>query len=116
MWFENNVLQPQVLLACAAMLLLSTGFTVIKKRHLLSAILFGVMGLLMTALCVIRAIVWSDLVDAESATVMYRAYYVVVCAGSCVMFHFCNHELSIRQSHWLILVINWQIGLSRPVE
>lgn len=111
MWFENNVLQPQVLLACAAMLLLSTGFTVIKKRHLLSAILFGVMGLLMTALCVIRAIVWSDLVDAESATVMYRAYYVVVCAGSCVMFHFCNHELSIRQSHWLILVINWQIGL-----
>lgn len=111
MWFENNVLQPEVLLACAAILLLSTGYTVLKKWHLLSARLFGIMGLLMTLLCVIRAIVWSDLVDAEAATVLYRAYYVVVCAGSCVMFHFCNHELSTRQTHWLVLVINWQIGL-----
>lgn len=110
-WFESNVLQPQVLLICAAALLISTGFAAVRKWHLLSARLFGAMGLLMAILCVIRAIVWSDLVDAQAATVLYRAYYVVVCAGSCVMFHFCLHELSLRKHYWFHLLANWQAGL-----
>ena len=110
-WFESNVLQPQVLLACGALLLVATLYTTVRKRHLLSARLFGVMGVLMAALCLIRAIVWSDLVDAQAATVLYRAYYVVVCAGSCVMFHFCLHELSLRKRFWFQIIVNWHVGL-----
>ncbi len=110
-WFESNVLQPQVLLACGALLLVATLYTTVRKRHLLSAQLFGVMGVLMAALCLIRAIVWSDLVDAQAATVLYRAYYVVVCAGSCVMFHFCLHELSLRKRFWFQIIVNWHVGL-----
>lgn len=104
-------MQPQVLIACGVILLGTTLFTAYHKRHLLSARLFGVMGVLMAVLCLIRAVVWSDLVDARAATDLYRAYYVVVCAGSCVMFHFCLHELSIRKREWLILIANWHIGL-----